>query len=141
MDIKILSINLLFLFLSGCAGIGGYWMNGNPSVGENITPSRDFWFLSGASAQIRSKDWVECGGWPTGRYASSVVLPSESELSAKERSDIGKKKDEKTVACMLNKGYRYTGLCQIEKQRYWQDCRERTLDKFLPWPKILLEIK
>jgi len=140
MNIKTLLINISFLFLSGC-GIGGYWMNGDPSGGKNITPSRDLWFLSEGSAEMRSKDWIECGGWPTGRYASSVVLPSEKNLSTKELFEIGEKKDEKTVTCMLNKGYRYTGSCQTETARRWQGCRERSLDKFFPWPEISPGIK
>jgi len=140
MNIKILSINISVLFLSGC-GIGGYWMNGDPSGGKNITPSRDLWLLSEGSAEMRSKDWIECGGWPTGRYASSVVLPSEKNLSSKELFELGKKKDEKTVACMLNKGYRYSGSCQTVTARLWRGCYERILDKFPPWPDVLSKIK
>jgi len=133
MNIKLM-MSILSLLLSGCLGIDGFWnLSADPSVGENITPPRDYWTRPGETVEERTRQWMECGGLEDGWYGSSVVKPSERGLTLKEQSEIRREDRSKTSACMIGNGYRYIGICSNEYSRSFISCREKTMDKFPPY--------
>lgn len=105
---NILWMNLL-LMLSSC-GIGGYWMNGNPSAGKNIKPYLHYWVKEGVSAEGRLGDGAACGGgyreanMPSFEKAKIIAerLPDEVDENKAYSRLFNNWKN-----CMKNKGYRY----------------------------------
>ena len=53
-------LGLVNLVLNGC-GIGGMWMNGDPSVGRNLKPYGAHWIKEGMTRESRQTDLVACG--------------------------------------------------------------------------------
>jgi len=117
MNNRFLTIALLISLLSGC-GIGSFWMNGNPAVGRNITPIRDYWRLPGGTTDARIRHWIECGGAKNGGYYVSL-----HELEKRETKDTWGKKFDQMQICMMKIGYRYIGSCDGEIRRAYPACR------------------
>lgn len=65
----------LALSLSAC-GIGGMWMNGDPSVSRTLVPPRDTWQKMGNDGAARDADWRECGVGPPMVVTTSPRLRS-----------------------------------------------------------------
>jgi len=100
--ISALPIFLSFL-LSGCMGIGGFWMTGDPSAGKDIKPALHYWEKGGMTVEGRRADWVECGGRLDGGYTPDARLPGETDDFAAAR-----RKQQRLGACMETKGYRFS---------------------------------
>ena len=98
--------------LSAC-GIGGYWMNGNPSIGKNIKPYLHYWKKYGVSLEQRREDSWVCGAGSTIYGADHVTFSQEQarvEKYINEKDDIAARERlrAKWKICMENKGYRHT---------------------------------
>jgi len=97
--------------LSAC-GIGGYWMNGNPSAGRNIKPYLHHWEKHGVTSEQRREDSWICGAGAT-KYGADQVSFSQKQAAAEkqtnEKDDIAARERlrEKWKNCMENKGYRH----------------------------------
>lgn len=110
---------VLFALLSGC-GIGGFWMNGDPSGGRNIVPLSDYWSKADSSPEKRRQDWVGCGGTDKGGYTVATVGLTDAEaLSAFDRKFDG------LQYCMMEKGYHYTDSCEGEIPSQFPACKAR----------------
>lgn len=104
---NLLWVNFI-LVLSAC-GIGGQWMNGDPSAGKNIKPYLHYWVKEGVTSEQRREDSVSCGGsrsdtHPHGvndRDERKLMLPGETIWKTRERISIA------WANCMKDKGYRY----------------------------------
>jgi hypothetical protein len=104
---NLLWINFI-LVISAC-GIGGQWMNGEPSAGKNIKPYLHYWLKEGVTTEQRREDSVSCGGsrsdtHPHGvndRKEKKLMLPGETVWETRERI-VKAWKD-----CMESKGYHY----------------------------------
>ena len=100
-------ISVIFI-LTGC-GIGGQWMNGNPSAGRNIKPYLHYWVKQEATMEQRREDSANCGGsrsdtHPVGKNDSEerkLQLTSETIWETRERINTTWKN------CMKDKGYSY----------------------------------
>ncbi|MEK0265423.1 hypothetical protein QT383_03270 [Stenotrophomonas rhizophila] len=57
----------------GACGMGGMWMNGDPSVGRTFVPPRDTWQKPGNDRVARDADWRDCGGAANGGYHVSTA--------------------------------------------------------------------
>jgi hypothetical protein len=105
------------ILLSACAGVGGYWMNGDPSVGRNIKPYLHYWEKAGVMAEQRLADGTACGGG-----YREPNMPSFSKEAISVARLAGEKDDNQAYSrlfhdwerCMLKKGYHYTGKCDNE---------------------------
>lgn len=105
---RLLILWIIFLIISGC-GIGGWWMNGDPSVGrEPFKPEYLNFSKSESDANDLQRAWVGCGGTSTG----VVDVPSAKNLSIAESSDMYDKKYDEVYQCMLDKNYKYIGSCK-----------------------------
>ena len=94
-----------FFILTGC-GIGGFWMNGNPTLSESI-PLRADWQKDSSSITDLTQDWVECGGDSKGWYYVERST-TDTGQSYHEKNNL---KYDAIQRCMLTKGYRYIGGC------------------------------
>ena len=103
-------VYLVCLCLSGCLGIGGFWMNGNPAIGRNITPLSDKWEKTGISHEERRSDWVDCGGDTSGDYG----MTEEDNQKGKTSNESSRIKFDSMQYCMMRKGYTYTATCEGE---------------------------
>lgn len=108
----------LALSLSAC-GIGGMWMNGDPSVGRTLVPPRDTWQKAGNDGATRNADWLACGGAANGGY--HVSTPEGSSAAAIQQA-LGRTFDD-LQRCMLGQGYRYTGSCEGEIRGRYPACQ------------------
>lgn len=97
--------------LSGC-GIGGFWMNGDPSAGKNIKPYIEKWDKPGMTPDSRDQDAASCGG------GSGSHAPGFSQKKINEERRPGEKENSAYARlfynwerCMIKKGYRFTGEC------------------------------
>jgi len=127
MGIKVLAVNAICILLSGCMGIFGFWMNGNPAVGENITPMRDYWILPGGTAEERTRQWIACGGLANGKHGAASIMPLE-KLTPKQIFEADMKKAEQVQNCMLDEGYRYVGQCKTDITRRFPGCRKPSVN-------------
>jgi len=116
---------LLLLMLSGC-GIGGFWMNGDPSVGKNITPLRDYWHIFEGKKEERARHWVECGGMENGGYGIYKEGVTSKNISAVSREIFYN-----LQICMIKKGYRYVGSCDGEIRSDYPACRGIDKEKII----------
>lgn len=96
------------------------WMNGDPSVGENITPLSDYWTKSEMTTIGRRQDWVECGGMNNGNYGISPAVDTTKEIQAESQ-----KKNNQLQICMLGKGYQYTRECKSDVSKNFPACLNR----------------
>ena len=107
------------LMLASC-GIGGMWMNGDPSVGRNIVPPRDHWQKAGNDPAARSADWLGCGGADSGGYN---VATSDGSSSAVIQQAMSRKFDD-MQRCMMSRGYHYTGSCEGDIRSQYPACQK-----------------
>ena len=105
------------ILLSACAGIGGYWMNGDPSVGRNILLPIDYWNNTEVTTKEKLQDWMTCGGRPDGNYTPSKRLPEETDDFAASRRMYYK-----IQRCMIKKSYHYLGQCDNEMAKASPGC-------------------
>jgi len=114
---KKISISIIFfIIITGC-GIGGFWMNGNPSGGKNITPTRDYWDLPEGTKEERIQQWLECGGAENGSY--HISPPGRSAQEIKKASED---KFDQLQLCMMKNGYNYIGSCEGEIRSTYPAC-------------------
>lgn len=114
--LKIPSLVFILCSLSGC-GLGGFWMNGNPSVGKNIPALSDYWVKDDMVLEQVRKDWSECGGSSNGSYNLT-----DDDIASGELRQVSKKKFNGLQYCMMEKGYRYTGTCEGEIPSQYPAC-------------------
>lgn len=91
-------VGLTILF-GGC-GIGGFWMEGNPSAGKGITPLSDRWEKRSMTPETRRADWVECGGRQDGGYGVAGDMKTTEEIQRASRE-----KYRSLDVCMQSRGY------------------------------------
>lgn len=93
--------------LSGC-GIGGYWMNGDPSAGRNVKPYGAHWIKEGMTREGRKFDFKECGG-------DAVTLKAGYEIQRDQATadyfEGLNKHTLKVHSCMQTKNYIYLEQC------------------------------
>ncbi|ABR91905.1 Uncharacterized conserved protein [Janthinobacterium sp. Marseille] len=95
-------LNVTFL-ITGC-GVGGMWMNGNPSP-ISIEPHLQKWKKNGMTPDERRDDSFVCGGSRdddkpfTRGNVEGQMLPGETVWQTRER--LGRE----WVNCMKGKGY------------------------------------
>lgn len=104
----LISINFM---LSAC-GIGGYWMNGDPSAGRNIKPYLHHWEKHGVTSEQRREDSWTCGAGETAYGADHVAFSQKQAAAEKqmnEKDDIAARVRLREIwkNCMENKGYRH----------------------------------
>lgn len=106
--LKVFPVAASAVLLSSC-GIGGFWMNGDPSAGLNIKPYLQYWEKTGAGEEDRQQDWMACGGMKNGSYANDAPQGSPTavilEASQRKRAQMDQ--------CMTLKGYRRVGEVEI----------------------------
>lgn len=103
----------------GACGMGGMWMNGDPSVGRTLVPPRDTWQKTGNDGAARDADWRDCGGAANGGYHVSTP---EGASAAVIQQALGRTFDD-LQHCMLGQGYRYTGSCEGEIRSRYPACQ------------------
>jgi len=121
MGIKMLVASAGCILLSGCMGIFGFWMNGDPSGGKNITPIRDYWILPGGTIEGRAQTWVVCGGADNGGYHLPQYVSTYAEITTENR-----KKFYQLQICMMQSGYHYIGSCEGEIASAYPACRNKS---------------
>ncbi len=104
--------------LSGC-GIGGVWMNGDPSVGKNLKPYGAHWVKDGMTRESRLDDIVACGA----TRDLTIHFPIESiqklpgyqytETDEIRRAASNDVLEDRWRICMKSKGYSYVDKCDI----------------------------
>ena len=102
---------ILSLPLGGCS-LFGWYMNGDPTP---LPPEIEDWKNSNPNQAQRMKDWISCGGNSAGHVhftpQTHAGLPTIEEYAeADKQSDAAQ-------ACMIKKGYHYTGSCRGEASR------------------------
>lgn len=102
------------LVLTSC-GIGGQWMNGNPSAGKNIKPYIQHWVKNNMTEEGRRVDSWTCGAGATVYGADHVAFSKEQaseEKKPNEKDDIAARLrlEEKWKYCMRSMGYRHTTI-------------------------------
>ncbi len=99
--------------LSGC-GIGGLWMNGDPSVGKNLKPYGAHWIKDGMTRESRRADLIACGS-PDGEKIEFSQGQIVKEKKPNEPNDIAAylRLRDKVGACMQSKGYTPVGDLQF----------------------------
>lgn len=79
------------------------------------TPNRDYWTQSGIVPDIRSSDWVDCGGNDKGGYYVGFEIDGSPSKAAQQVNHSIQR-------CMLKKGYQYTGPCDNEITKAFPGC-------------------
>lgn len=111
--------------LTAC-GIGGFWMNGDPSEGRNVKPYLYYWEKPDMTAQGRKEDWVECGGKSNGNWGPSIKMTNEEKRPNENGTDAAYERlHNEFQRCILKKGYYYTGKCDNKKMRAQPACWAR----------------
>ena len=119
------SIYLTFLLslmsLGGC-GIGGHWMNGDPSAGKNVKPYGAHWVKEGMTRESRREDLAACGsvsGNEDVRFKDEQV---EAARQAGEPNTINAYLKLRDILgqCMSERGYQPVG-----DLKYLGGCDER----------------
>mgnify|MGYP000117166795 CR=1 FL=1 len=96
----------LFLLATGC-GVGGFWMTGNPSAGQNIKPYLQKWKKVGVTPEMRREDAFNCGGKRSDTHPDQVDNDEELMLPNENIFDTRKRLLEMWKACMSDKEYHY----------------------------------
>lgn len=97
--------------LSGC-GIGGFWMNGDPSAGKNIKPYIEKWDKPGMTPDSRDQDSASCGGGGVSHAPGFSQKKINEERRPRERENsVYARLFYNWERCMIKKGYRFTGEC------------------------------
>lgn len=73
-------------------------------------PLGDYWIKGDKVTEIRRQDWIDCGGDIDGSYRSLT----DDEVSRKDRSQAWRSNFYKVQNCMIEKDYRYMGICRGE---------------------------
>lgn len=95
------------ILLAGC-GVGGFWMNGNPSVGRNMPPYGAHWVKEGMTQESRRSDFIQCGGDVNLREGYAEWLSSVPY----EMYSAGKIQHIRVIAtCMRSKNYVWQDSC------------------------------
>jgi hypothetical protein len=95
--------------VSGCLCIGCFV----PQLPAPPTPQIEDWEKSETSAETRLADWQACGGQESGdvpRNPKNIVEGEDIQQAYKRQSAQHQR-------CLINKGYRYIGLCHTD---YWK---------------------
>ena len=107
-----ISIIFIAVFFTGCTFFGWY-ENGNPSVVMNT--ELDNWKRDSTSEKNKLNDWIHCGGATSGEVKFSPQnhkgIPTYDE-AIKANSEY-----DSAQACMMKKGYIYTGKCRAQTKR------------------------
>lgn len=108
-----ITCSISLLFLSGC-GIGGFWMNGNPSVGQNLKPYGAHWVRDGMTKDSRRLDLIACGS-PSGEEIEFSQDQINREKNPNEPNDIAAylRLRGKVGVCVQSKGYMPVGDLQF----------------------------
>ena len=98
---------VLMLSSSGCS-LFGWYMNGDSS--PTLTTEMEDWTKSNTDQAQRMKDWISCGGNSAGHVHFTPVThdgpPTPGDyIQANKEYDAAQ-------ACMMKKGYHYTGSCR-----------------------------
>ena len=102
---------VLMLSLAGCS-LFGWYMNGDPS--PTLTTEMEDWENSNHDQSQRMKDWISCGGNSAGYFAFNDIKEGQFRIDESIQAD---KAFDAGQACMMKKGYRYTGSCRGERSR------------------------
>ena len=101
---------LLMLSTSGCS-LFVWYMNGDPTP---LLADIEYWSKPNTNEAERKEDWISCGGNSAGYFAFNGIKDGQSRfeqsIQADKEYDVGQ-------ACMMKKGYRYTGSCRGELSR------------------------
>ncbi|MCH9743177.1 MAG: hypothetical protein K0U21_08205 [Proteobacteria bacterium] len=102
---------ITIFLLSGC-GIGGFWMNGDPSVGRNLKPYGAHWIKEGMTRESRLNDTKACGAgrseyvlFSTDKIKAAMLSDDPNEVNAMGRLS------KRWAECMESKGYAYLPEC------------------------------
>ncbi len=113
---------LFVAVLNGC-GIGGMWMNGDPSVGRNLKPYGAHWIKEGMTRESRLQDYESCGGnkWLNPGFPDAVIRAETLSTDAVSAQTYNKdlinnpqaeaRLGKKRMFCMLGKGYVWLENC------------------------------
>ncbi|WP_250888301.1 hypothetical protein [Ralstonia solanacearum] len=102
---------LILIPLTGC-GIGGFWMNGDPSAGKNLKPYLEEWEKPSATPETRRQDSASCGGGDSNHAPLFTATEIKAEQRPGEKENFAYSRlHHNWQRCMLAKGYRYTGKC------------------------------
>lgn len=101
----------LCIALSGC-GIGGFWMNGDPSYKPDTKPYIAYWKMDGMTEESRRGDSAECGASQAPAIADDVMFPAEALNAERTKTDANElaafwRLRRNWSQCMESKGYRY----------------------------------
>lgn len=101
------------ILLSGC-GIGGFWMNRDPSVGKNLKPYGAHWVKDGMTRESRRFDLVTCGS-PSGEVVEFSQDQIAKEKNPSEPNDIAAyiRLRDSVGVCMQSKSYTPVGDLQF----------------------------
>lgn len=117
---KMIAMIFTAFILSSC-GIGGWWMNGDPSP-EMVLPELSHWSKQNSDEKSRLSDWLSCGGNDAGMVKFSP--PKNYKNPGYEDYINGDKEYDAAQACMMSKGYKYKGECRGAISRRLA-CRKR----------------
>jgi hypothetical protein len=113
---------LFLAMLNGC-GIGGMWMNGDPSVGRNLKPYGAHWVKEGMTRESRLQDYESCGGnkrlnpgFPDAVIRAETLSTDTVSAQTYNKDLINNPQAEarlgkKRMFCMLGKGYVWLENC------------------------------
>ena len=114
---------VLILSSSGCL-LFGWYANGDPN--RSTTTEMEDWTKSNIDQVQRKEDWISCGGTSAGWIKFSPVTHAGS-LTAQDGIEDNKAIDN-AQACMVSRGYHYTGKCRGERSRRFA-CRRTSWHK------------
>ena len=102
---------LVMFSLSGCVFFG--WSENGIRSSTTII-DRDEWTKPNLNEAQRKEDWISCGGNSAGYFAFNGIKEGQSRFEQSIQAD---KEYNAGQACMMKKGYRYTGSCRGESSR------------------------
>ena len=82
-------------------------MNGDTFAPHVI--DRDEWTKPNLNEAQRKEDWISCGGNSAGYFAFNDTKEGQSRIDQSIQAD---KEYDTGQACMMRKGYHYTGSCR-----------------------------
>ena len=101
---------IMILSLGGCL-LFGWHENGDPTP---TLPEIENWTKLNTDQVQRINDWISCGGNSLGYVKFSRLKPGQSSYVYTNQTD---KQSDAAQACMMKKGYHYTGSCRGEASR------------------------
>ena len=112
---------VLVLSSSGCAFFG--WSENGIRSSTPII-DRDEWTKPNLNEVQRKEDWISCGGNSAG-YVKISPVNHKGGLTVEDGIQADKEYDA-AQACMMKKGYHYTGSCRGEASRLLS-CKGRSI--------------